>query len=608
VEDEHALSEGAGGAVQRVDPSAHPVQDPQDRRAQDPGAPRSPDPRARRARRRALRIRYYRILRFAAEQVIHMWWFNIVLPMIGLRRFSARGQDRRMQASARSFHDLAADLGGLMIKLGQFMSTRMDVLPAEVTVELAGLQDEAPAVPFEQVRRLAEESLGAPLARVYESFDPAPMAAASLGQVHRARLSPVNARVAGFRDVVVKVQRPGIGEVVETDLSALRKVAHWFMRFQFISDRVDAPGLVEEFGRISRLEIDYLNEGANADRFAEESGADPRIGYPRVAWEQTTRRVLTLSDVSAVKIKDLEGIRAAGIDPAEVARELASMIFDQLFGTGFFHADPHPGNLFVTPLDPDRAQQAGQNWELTFVDFGMMGQVPPTLKGGLREAMIAIGSRDGQRLVKAMKDVDLLLPTADIGQLERLVIELFEQFGGMGLAELRHVDPSQFIRLGRQFRELMESMPFQLPQDFLLIIRTVSLLSGLCQSLDPDFNIWDAVQPYATRLIEEEGGGPTEQAAREAVGTLRVLAELPRRADHIISLVERGQLSVETPEIDRLLKRIERAIGRAISAIVFVGLLIGGILLHPVNAPLGIVLMAVSAIPLIHALFFGNGR
>jgi predicted unusual protein kinase regulating ubiquinone biosynthesis (AarF/ABC1/UbiB family) len=315
-----------------------------------------------------------------------------------------------------------------------------------------------------------------------------------------------------------------------------------------------------------------------------------------------------MSDVASIKIKDIDGMRAAGIDPALVAQELAEQLFDQLFGDGFFHADPHPGNLFVAPIEGDAARSAGQDWKLVFIDFGMMGQVPPTLRGGLREAMIAVGSRDGQRLVKAMHDLDVLLPTADIGQLERLVVQLFEQFGGMGLNELRNVDPQQFIRLGRQFRGLMEAMPFQMPQDFLLIIRTVSLLSGLCQSLDPDFNIWDAVQPYASRLIEEEGGGPAEQAVREAIGTLRVVAELPRRADHIISLVERGQLSVETPEIDRQLKRIERALGRVISAIVFVGLLIGGILLHPVNVPLGIVLMAASAIPLIHALFFGNGR
>ncbi len=587
MSDDHAQLEGAGGTAISTG---------------------SPAPSDRRARRRTLRRRYNRILRFAAEQIVHMWWFNIVLPMIGLRKTAMRGQDERLKRSARSFHDLAADLGGLMIKLGQFMSTRMDVLPAEVTEELAGLQDEAPAVPFEAIRALTEESFGAPLGSVYESFDPTPMAAASLGQVHRARLSEANARVAGFADVVVKVQRPGIGEVVETDLSALRTVARWLMRFTFVADRVDAPALVEEFGRISMLEIDYLNEGANADRFAAEHRDDPRIGYPEVAWEQTTRKVLTMSDVAAVKIKDLDGMRDVGIDPTKVAQELAELVFDQLFGTGFFHADPHPGNLFVAPLGAEEARAAGQNWKLVFIDFGMMGQVPPTLKSGLREAMIAVGSRDGQRLVKAMHDLDVLLPTADIGQLERLMIQLFEQFGGMGLNELRNVDPQQFIRLGRQFRGLMEAMPFQMPQDFLLLIRTVSLLSGLCQSLDPDFNIWDAVQPYASQLIREEGGGPAEQAVREAIGTLRVVAELPRRADHIISLVERGQLSVETPEIDRLLKRIERAIGRVISAIVFAGLLIGGILLHSVNAPLGIVLMAVSAIPLIHALFFGNGR
>ncbi|WP_201270082.1 ABC1 kinase family protein [Acidipropionibacterium jensenii] len=561
-----------------------------------------------RSRRRSLRRRYNRILRFAAGQILHMWWFAVVMPMLGLRKRAIRGRDERLKNAARDFHDLAADLGGLMIKLGQFMSTRMDVLPAEVTEELAGLQDEAPAVPFEDIRRLTEESFGAPLDTVYDSFDPTPLAAASLGQVHRARLSRVNAEVAGFCEVVVKVQRPGIGEVVETDLSALRTVARWLMRFDFVSERVDAPALVDEFGRISMLEIDYLHEGANAERFAEEHHDDPRVGYPRVAWEQTTRRVLTMSDVTAIKIKDLDAIRGAGVDPAAVAQQLAELTFDQLFGTGFFHADPHPGNLFIAPLDDGAAEDAGQNWRLVLIDFGMMGEVPPTLRGGLREAMIAIGSRDGQRLVKAMQDMDVLLPSADIGQLERLVVKLFEQFGGMGLNELRNVDPQQFIRLGRQFRGLMESMPFQMPQAFLLIIRTVSLLSGLCQSLDPDFNMWDAVQPYATRLIQEEGGGAAEQAVREAVSTLRVVAELPRRADHIISLVERGQLSVETPEIDRQLKRVERAIGRVISAIVFTGLLIGGALLHRINAPLGIVLMSVSAIPLLHALFFGSRR
>lgn len=557
---------------------------------------------------RSLRSRYRRILRFAGWMALQLWWFQMVLPVIGLRRFSERHRTERLRATARGFHDLAADLGGLMIKLGQFMSTRMDVMPPEVTDELAGLQDEAPRVGFEEIRALAEAELGVPLSAAFESFDPEPIAAASLGQVHRARLSAQDAREAGFTDVMVKVQRPGIRDVVETDLTALRKVAGWFSRMRFVSERVDAPELVEEFGQISLAEIDYLSEGSNIEHFAEEVSEDSRVGHPRVAWERTTRQVLTMSDVTAIKIKDVEGIRAAGIDPSEVAYQVAEMLFSQLFGEGFFHADPHPGNIFITPLSDPEAERVGQSWKVTFVDFGMMGQVPPTLAAGLREAMIAIGSRDGQRLVKAMQDLDVLLPTADIGQLERLVSKLFEQFGGMGLSELRDVDPSQFIRLGRQFQELMESVPFQMPQDFLLIFRTVSLLSGLCQSLDPEFNIWDAVQPFATSLVEEEGGGPAEQAVREVAGTLRVLAQLPRRADHIITLVERGQLSVETPEIDRLLKRVERAIGRVISAIVFVGLLIGGILLEPVNAPLGIILMAVSAVPLIHALFFSNGR
>lgn len=553
-----------------------------------------------------LRRRYRRILRYAAAMVTQMWFFEIALPLMGFGRLAARGQSRRMVRAARRFHRLAADLGGLMIKLGQFMSTRMDVLPAEVTAELADLQDEAPAVPIEEIRVVAEADLGMELDRAFASFEEVPVAAASLGQAHRARLHDRDAARAGCREVVVKVQRPGIDAVVETDLAALRRVARWLRHFRFISDRADVPGLVEEFGRTSYEEIDYLHEAANVERFAELNASDPHVGGPRVVWERSGRQVLTLSDVTAIKVTDLADLRRAGIEPSAVADELARALFDQLFRDGFFHADPHPGNLFVTPVAaPGPGQPA---WRLTFIDFGMMGEVPPGLSAGLREAIISVGTRDAPRLVAAMKDLDLLLPSADIGLLERAMGELFSQFGGMSLRELENVDPAEFIRLGSRFRDLMASMPFQMPQDFLLIIRTVSLLSGLCSSLVPDFNMWDAVEPYAEDLIVEEGGGPAEQVAREAVDTLGLLMALPRRFDHVVALVERGQLSVETPAIDRRLRRIERAIGRVISAILFVGLLISGVLLRQSAQTWGHVLMALSVLPLLHAVLTRNGR
>ncbi len=200
-----------------------------------------------------------------------------------------------------------------------------------------------------------------PLERAYASFDAAPVAAASLGQAHRARLSPLDAADTGFDEVVVKVQRPGIDDDRRRRPRGAAPVGGWLSRVRLVSDRVDVPALVEEFAVTSLQEIDYLHEAANAERFAADFADDPRVRVPEVVWERTTRRVLTLADVTAIKINDRRRrCRAAGIDPAEVAREFAAVMFDQLFSHGFFHADPHPGNIFVTPAAPERLRRPGR--------------------------------------------------------------------------------------------------------------------------------------------------------------------------------------------------------------------------------------------------------
>ncbi|MET0736121.1 MAG: AarF/UbiB family protein, partial [Microbacterium sp.] len=318
----------------------------------------------------SMRARYRRILRFAARYMVQAWWYEILLPRLGLARISARGRAARLRRIAQSFHVLAVELGGLMIKVGQFLSSRLDVLPPEVTKELEGLQDEVPPVDFAAIRVLAEAELGVPLERAYTSVDPTPVAAASFGQAHRAVLAPADAADMGWDAVVVKIQRPGIDDVVDVDLAALRKVAGWLNRVRLVSDHVDLPALVEEFAHTSFEEIDYLHEAANAERFAESFAGDPRVGVPDVVWERTTRRVLTLEDVTAIKINDVDGLRAAGIDPTEDAADFAAVMFEQLFEHGFFHADPHPGNIFVTPA-PAPSPEGGRAWTLTFIDFGM---------------------------------------------------------------------------------------------------------------------------------------------------------------------------------------------------------------------------------------------
>lgn len=551
-----------------------------------------------------MRARYRRITRFAARYLVQAWWYELFLPRFGLERISARGRTRRLQLIARRFHALAVDLGGLMIKVGQFMSSRLDVLPPVITKELEGLQDEVPSVPFAQMRARAEEELGMPLERAFASVDERPLAAASLGQAHRAVLTDALAEDTGLREVVVKIQRPGIDRIVDVDLRALRKVGGWLSRVALVRDRVDMPALVEEFAATSLEEIDYLHEAANSERFAQEFGGDAGVAVPGVVWERTTRRLLTLQDVTAIKINDVEALRAAGIDPTEVATRFAGVMFDQLFDDGFFHADPHPGNVFVTPISGS-TDAGSPAWRFTFIDFGMMGEVPPTLRRGLRRVLIAAASRDGKGLVEGIRDVGVLLPSADTVQLERAMTQLFSRFGGMGFAELQEVDPREFRAFAVEFGDVVRALPFQLPENFLLIVRAMSLTSGMCSALDPAFNIWDAVEPYAQRLIREESGNTVHALAREAASVAALTARLPRRLDALIDRVEEGGVSAQVPRVERRLRDLERMMRRVVSAVLFTGLLLGGILLQAEQAFLGTLLMVVSIGPLAHALLAG---
>ncbi len=551
-----------------------------------------------------MKARYRRITRFAARYLVQAWWFELFLPRFGLGWISARGRTRRLERIAQRFHVLAVDLGGLMIKVGQFMSSRLDVLPPSITKQLEGLQDEVPAVPFAQMRARAEQELGMPLERAFASVDERPLAAASLGQAHRAVLTEDLAAETGLSAVVLKIQRPGIDRIVDVDLRALRKVGVWLSKVALVRDRVDMPSLVEEFAVTSLEEIDYLHEAANSERFAADFGGEGGVAVPEVVWERTTRRVLTLQDVTAIKINDVDALRAAGIDPTEVAARFAQVMFDQLFDDGFFHADPHPGNVFVTPL-AGTTDAGTPAWRFTFIDFGMMGEVPPSLRRGLRRVLIAAASRDGKGLVDGIRDVGVLLPSADTIQLERAMTQLFSRFGGMGFAELQEVDPREFRSFAIEFGDVVRSLPFQLPENFLLIVRAMSLTSGMCSALDPAFNIWDAVEPYAQRLIREESGNTAQAFVREVGAVAAVTARLPRRADNLISRFEDGSVSVQTPRIERRMRDLERMVRRVVSSVLFTGLLIGGVLLQSEQAVLGTILMVVSIAPLSHALLAG---
>ncbi|WP_104177565.1 AarF/ABC1/UbiB kinase family protein [Cryobacterium sp. Y50] len=548
-----------------------------------------------------MRARYRRILRFASWYLAITWWFELFLPRIGLVKVAERTRSKRMQRFAKGFHVLAADLGGLMIKVGQFMSSRLDVLPPEITKELEGLQDEVAPVSFVAIRAAIEAELGMPLERAFTSVDETPVAAASLGQAHRAQLISLDAADTGLDRVIIKVQRPGIDEIIDVDLAALRKVGGWLSHVKLVSNRVDMPALVEEFAQTSLEEIDYLHEASSSERFAAAFADDDRVGVPGVVWERTTRKVLTLEDVTAIKITDVEALIKAGIDPTRVAPVFAEVMFDQMFTMGFFHADPHPGNIFVTPVaDSERG------WKLTFIDFGMMGEVPTSTRTGLRKMLIAAASRDGRGLVNAMNDVGVLLPSAETTELERAMTTLFARFGGMGFAELREVDPREFRDFAVQFGDVVRSLPFQLPENFLLIIRAMSLTSGVSSALNPAFNLWDSVEPYAAQLLRDESGNLVQDLAKQAMETAGIAFRLPKRLDALITRVEDGSVAVASPGLEKRVARLERTMRQAVSALLFAALLIAGVLLRADDTVLGTVLMVASVVPLLHALFAGR--
>jgi predicted unusual protein kinase regulating ubiquinone biosynthesis (AarF/ABC1/UbiB family) len=531
-----------------------------------------------------------------------LWWFELALPQMGLAKLGARGRVRRLTRLARNFHDLAADLGGLMVKVGQFLSSRFDVLPESVTRELSGLQDEVAPQPFELIQQAIEAEIGMPVSSAFAAINPEPIAAASLGQAYRAKLSKSLAEELGYEDVIIKVLRPGIEEIVHVDLKALRKVGGWLSRVKLVSRRTDAPALVEEFATTTLEEVNYLHEASNLERFAGDFDGDPRISTPEVVWERSARRVLTLSDVSAIKINDIDGLLAAGIDPNAVAAELARATFEQFFVTGFYHADPHPGNIFIAKA----AEDSGVDFTLTFIDFGMMGQVSPEMRANLQSFLFAVASRDARAWVVACQKLGVLVPSADSVILEDAVSKLFDRFGGVRVGELIQTDPRELRDFALQFSDLIRTLPFKLPNDFLFLIRALSLISGVTSELNRDFNIWDAVDPFARSLLNGSGSSVLTRLGKDALQTLNTLARLPMRLDELASRLERGEIVIRNPELERRTRNVDSSIRRATSSVLFLGLLLGGILVGDRDQTLSYVMFGVSVLPLLHALGIGR--
>jgi predicted unusual protein kinase regulating ubiquinone biosynthesis (AarF/ABC1/UbiB family) len=523
------------------------------------------------------RKRYFRILWFFATTILGVFWWDLTLPRLGLRRLSHSTRPRRMKAVAQKFCVLAIQMGGVMIKVGQFLSSRLDVLPREVTNELAGLQDEVTPEPFEPIRALIEAEFGVAIEQKFSNFNTTPMASASIGQVYYAHLCETNQDGTPCPAVVVKVQRPHVEEIVNVDLSALRIVGGWLQKYRPISKHANIPRLMDEFSRSLYEEIDYLNEGKNAERFAEDFKDDPKVRVPKVFWSHTTKRVLTLEDVGGIKITDYAAIEKAGISRTEVAKRLLDTYLTQVFKNGFFHADPHPGNLFVQ-VPAEGAQSS--DWKLTFIDFGMTGTLSETTFKGLQDALISLGTQDAHRLIQAYQQLDLLLPEADLSLIERASQQLFSRMWGKSTTKMMEMHGQEATEFLNEFGDLIYEMPFQLPENLILLGRCVSILSGMCSGLDPNFNVWESITPYAENLLEAEGGGKWKTILDEVLNVLKKLVALPAKTDALLSRMEQGQLEIRTPALTREIDRLNRSQKKVAGAVVFAAFLLSGVQLY----------------------------
>ena len=544
------------------------------------------------------RQRLRTVRRFFRRVVLHLLAHDLLLPRLGLGR-SRTDPVPRWRALAREFRELAAELGGFLIKLGQVLSTRVDLLPPEVTGELARLQDEVSPVPFPAIRDSLAAELGN-LDELFLSIDERPLGSASLAQAHRATLPDGS-------EVVVKVLRPGIERIVATDLAAVEYLGRWLKRWRVVARRVDVDRLLEELRTVTERELDLEQEAEHARRFGELFAGDDRVQIPAVDGERSSRRVLTSEDVSGVKVDDVEGLEAVGVDPAEVAERLYGVYLEQVFEHFLVHADPHPGNLFVRPSPGEPEEEGRRAFRLAFVDFGMVVEIPPRLRAALRDYLIALGTRDAARIVESYRQAGVLLPGADLRRLEEAHETLFTELWGLTVGELGPAATLQRLRgFFREYRDLVREAPFQVPVDLLFAGRAVGILAGVATRLDPEFDPWKATKPYAERAARSRLFLTPTEAAREVVEQTAAVLRLPRELDRVLPLLRRGSLTVRTalaPDTKESLRRVDSAVRGLKWAVVGAALLVSAALLLPQLPTAGWILGGAGVVALLRGLW-----
>lgn len=513
------------------------------------------------------RARFRKVRWFFFKAFIHVVWWDFVLNRPYLRIFRTKALPR-WQRIARDYRDLALELGGVLIKLGQFLSVRVDILPSEVTNELSGLQDKVNAVPFEDIAPGIEKDLGGSLSTLFRSISREPIGAASLAQVYKAELH-------SGEQVAVKSLRPGIEAVVESDLAAITQATQWLKFNRLIRERVDLDHFAEEFTTVTRRELDLRLEAENTDRFRQDFADNNDIYVPDIYHQLTAKRTLTSEFVGFIKLDDEAAMKAVGIDSASAAKILYRTYMEQIFETNFVHVDPHPGNLFIKP---HKSSTGG--FQLVFIDFGMMAEIPEELQSALTHFAIGVGTHNAEQVVDAYDRMGALLPGADKERLVEATADILDRFSNIRMGNIKDVVMSEARYFMDEYRDLIYDAPMQLPVDLLFVLRSVGMLSGLTTSLNPNFSPWSETIPFAAKLAKSELSLSDGEVFLDAIKILQRLAAFPGRVERVLSQIESGNISINSnlsPKSLHSLRRIEHTQQRAASAITGAGLLIAGV-------------------------------
>ncbi len=480
--------------------------------------------------------RFIDIWSFVLKLLAKRWLYNKAWSYAGA--ITPEKKTKRREEIAVWLRETCLSLGPTFIKIGQLFSTRADLFPIEYVTELSKLQDRVPAFSYEQVKATIEDDFGRSLTELYDSFDQVPIAAASLGQVHCAQMH-------SGEEVVVKIQRPGLSRLFEIDLSILKGIAQYFQNHPDWGKGRDWIGIYEECCRLLWLEIDFLNEGRNGDKFRRNFRGVDWVNVPRIYWRYTSPRVLTMEYMPGIKISHYEALESAGLDRKRLARLGAESYLRQLLTDGFFHADPHPGNIAVDPADGS----------LIFYDFGMMGQVQAVTRARLMDTFVGIAQRDAGLVMSALVELGALAEIDDMGPVRRSIQYILDNLMDKPFEE------QSVAAISDDLYAVAYDQPFRFPATFTFVMRAFSTLEGVGKGLDPEFNFMEAAKPYASELMTNgapgESNGLLGEISRQAAQVGSSALSLPRRIENTLDRLDRGDIRVRVRSIesDRILRR-----------------------------------------------------